>query len=90
MQEVRPAVPPELGSRHVLFRVLFRLLLLALFATFGTQGFSNTFAMFLGLSTLYCIITGTLRREPTWDHSLTHWDEGAIYAVLGYIVWRLA
>jgi hypothetical protein len=89
MHELRPAVPPDLGSRQVLFRILFRLLFFATFAIFGSQGFGRTLATFLALSTLYCTITGTLRREPMLDRSLTHWDEGTVYAVLGYVVWKL-
>jgi hypothetical protein len=39
MQESRPAISPELNSRQVLFRILFRLVLLITFATFGGRGF---------------------------------------------------
>jgi hypothetical protein len=44
MQELRYAIPPQLNSRRVLFRVVFRLVLLTTFATFGSQGFGKTFA----------------------------------------------
>jgi len=90
MQQVRPAVSRDPGTRHVLFRTLFRLVLLAAFATLSRPGFGSMFAMFLGLSTIYCAITAMLRREPMLDRSLTHWDEAAAYALLGVVVSKLA
>jgi hypothetical protein len=36
VQELRPAIPPQLNSRQVLFRAAFRLILLTGFASFGT------------------------------------------------------
>jgi hypothetical protein len=38
------AIPPQLSSRQVLFRIVFRLVLLTTFANFGSQGFGKTFA----------------------------------------------
>jgi len=85
-----PAVPYQLNSRQVLFRIAFRLVLLAVFATLGRQGFANALAMLLAMSTVFCTITAAMRHEPTFGRVLSHWDEAAIYAVLGYLVNALA
>jgi len=81
MQELRHAIPPQLNSRQVLFRVVFRLVLLTTFATFGSQGFGKTFAALLALAAVFCIVMGAMRREATFGPALTHWDEAAVYAV---------
>jgi hypothetical protein len=85
-----PAVPYQLNSRQVLFRIAFRLVLLAVFATVGRQGFANALAMLLAMSTIFCGITAAMRSEATFGRVLSHWDEAAIYALLGYLVSALA
>ena len=90
VQQSRPIIPPQLHSRQALFRILFRLVLLSTFATFGSQGFGKTFAALLTLSTVFCIVSGAMRREEIFGRALTHWDEAATYAVLGRLVATLA
>jgi len=86
VHESRPVFPPELHSCQVLFRILFRLVLLIAFATFGSQGFGKTFAALLTLSAVFCIVTGAMRREAIFGPTVTHWDEAAAYAVAEYVV----
>jgi len=86
MQESRRAISPELNSRQVLFRILFRLVLLIAFATFGSQGFGQTFNALLALSAVFCIVAGAMRREAICGPTLTHWDEAAVYAVTDHVV----
>jgi hypothetical protein len=76
----------ELNSRQVLFRILFRLVLLIAFATFGSQGFGQTFNALLALSAVFCIVAGAMRREAIFGPTLTHWDEAAVYAVADHVV----
>jgi len=90
MQELRPTIPPQLNSRQVLFRVIFRLVLLTALATLGSQGFWGTFAALLALSAVFCAVTGVMRREVIFSPALTHWDEAAVYAILLYVVRPLA
>jgi hypothetical protein len=90
MQELRPAIPPQLHSRQVLFRAVFRLVLLTGFATFGTQGFAPTFAPLLALTAIFCAIIAAMRGEAIFGRALTHWDEAATYAVLSRLVATLA
>jgi hypothetical protein len=86
MQHSRSALPPQLNSRQVLFRLLFRLVLLVAFAGLGGQGFGTTFATLLAMSAIFCAIVAAMRREAMFGHVLTHWDEAATYAVLGHLV----
>jgi hypothetical protein len=39
---------------------------------------------------MYCAFVGAVRREPIEWHSLSHWDEAAIYAVMAYFASALA
>jgi hypothetical protein len=86
MQESRPATPLQLNSRQVLFRAAFRLAVVSAFATFGTQGFGQTFATFLALTAIFCAIVAAMRGEAIFGRALTHWDEAATYAVLSRLV----
>jgi hypothetical protein len=79
------AIPPQLNSRQVLFRIVFRLVLLTTFATFGSQGFGKTFAALLVLSAVFCTVTGAMRREAIFGPALTHWDEAAVYAIFVHV-----
>ena len=85
MPESRPVISPELNSRQVLFRILFRLVLLITFATFGSQGFGQTFNALLPLSAVFCIVAGAMRREVIFGPALTHWDEAAVYAIFVHV-----
>ncbi len=86
MQQLRPAVPPQLNSRQVLFRAMLRLVLLSAFAAFGSQGFSQTFASLLALAAIFCAMVAAMRGEAMFGRALTHWDEAATYAVLSRLV----
>lgn len=89
MQESRPAISPQLNSWQVLFRIVFRLVLLTSFATLGSQAFGKTFATLLALSGVFCIVAGAMRREAIFGPALTHWDEAAIYALADHVVWSV-
>ena len=86
MQELRPTIPPPLNSRQVLFRVIFRLVLLTALATLGSQGFWGAFAALLALSAVFCAVTGVMRHEAIFSPALTHWDEAAVSAIFLYVV----
>ena len=85
MRQPRPTIAHEHDSRQVLFRFLFRLLLLIAFATFGTRGFGTAFSALLAMSAIFCAVAGAMRREEMFGRALTHWDEAAAYAVLGHV-----
>jgi len=79
------AIPPQINSRQVLFRIVLRLVLLTTLAAFGSQGFGKTFAALLALSAVFCTVTGVMRREAIFGPALTHWDEAAVYAIFVHI-----
>jgi len=90
MRQPRLTITHALDSRQVLFRFLFRLLLLIAFATFATRGFGTTFSALLAMSAIFCAVAGAMRREQMLGPVLTHWDEAAAYAVLGHVAAVLA
>ena len=63
MQQLRPAIPPQLNSLQVLFRAVLRLVLLTAFAAFGSRGFGQTFASLLALAAIFCAIVAVMRGE---------------------------
>jgi uncharacterized membrane protein YjjP (DUF1212 family) len=77
-----PDMPNDTRSIQVLVRFLLRIAVLSVFAALGHIGFTRSFAALLWLSTILCVVAGTLRREAWFDTSLTHWDEGLAYAAL--------
>jgi hypothetical protein len=81
---------PQFTSRQVLGRFVLRLALLATFANFGNQGFVVTFSTLLALAAIFCSIVATLRREALFGPELTHWDEAAVNAAIGYAFGALA
>jgi len=81
---------PQFTSRQVLSRFVLRLALLATFANFGNQGFVVTFSTLLALAAIFCSIVAPLRREASLGPELTHWDEAAVNAAIGYAFGALA
>jgi hypothetical protein len=81
----RPAAADRPDSRQVLFRTLFRVLVLIAFASLGRHGFGKTFATLLAMSAIFCGIVAVMRREAPFGPVLTHFDEGAIYAALSHV-----
>ena len=91
-QETHNAVPratrPE--SVTVVMRFMLRMVILAVFATFGSLGFPKTLETLLAMATLYCAIVGSMRREAPLGPALTHFDEGAAYALCAFLAARAA
>ncbi len=70
-----PDFPRKLGSTQVLIRFGVRLLVLVVFATFGSIGFGRSLAALLWMSTILSAVVAVMRREPPFDAMLNHWDE---------------
>lgn len=81
-----PNLPRELRSTQVLARFLLRMIILVVFAAFGSIGFGRSLAALLGMSTILSAVIGTMRREPPFDIVLNHWDETVAYAALFSLV----
>lgn len=77
-----PEMPNDTRSMQVLVRFFLRIAVLSVFAALGHIGFTRSLAALLWLSTILCVVAGTLRREAFFNTSLTHWDEGLAYAAL--------
>ena len=62
------------------------MIILVVFAAFGSIGFGRSLAALLGMSTILSAVIGTMRREPPFDIVLNHWDETEAYAALFSLV----
>jgi hypothetical protein len=81
-----PNPPRELKSTQVLVRFCLRIIILVIFAVFGSIGFGRSLAALLGMSIILSAVIGTMRREPPFDAALNHWDETVAYAALFSLV----
>lgn len=84
-----PLAPPfssKLASIRVLTRFLLRLVILGIFATFGTQGFEQTLGGLAATAMACCIFIAAVRREALFGRALTHFDEAAAYAAIACLV----
>ena len=70
----------------MLVRFTLRMIILTIFATFGSIGFGRSLAALLWMSTILSAVVGAMRREPPLDTVLNHWDETAAYAALCCLV----
>jgi hypothetical protein len=75
-------IPKELRSAQVLIRFCLRMIILAVFASFGSVGFGRSFAALLWMSSILSVIVATTKQESPLDSVLTHWDEAAAYGSL--------
>jgi hypothetical protein len=79
-------LPRELRSTQVIVRFCLRMVILAIFAVFGSIGFGKSLAALLWMSIILSAVIGTMRREPPFDIVLNHWDETVAYAALFSLV----
>ena len=64
----------------MLVRFCLRMIILVIFAAFGSIGFGKSLAALLWMSIILSAVIGTMRREPPFDSVLNHWDETVAYA----------
>jgi hypothetical protein len=81
-----PNLPQELRSTQVIVRFCLRMIILIIFAAFGSIGFGRSLAALLSMSTILSAVIGAMRREPPFDTVLNHWDETVAYAALYCLV----
>ena len=68
MEQPKPTLPHQLNSSQVLFRFVFRIVLLSALATLSTRGFGITFATLLALSAIFCAVVGcNAPRGDVWS-----------------------
>ena len=51
---------------------------------------TGTLATLLLLFAFFCAVMGALRHERIWGPVLTHWDEAAVYALMGRLAFVLS
>jgi hypothetical protein len=81
-----PNLPQELRSTQVLVRFCLRMIILVVFATFGSIGFGRSLVALLWMSTILSTFIGAIRRELPFDTVLNHWDEAVAYMALWCLV----
>jgi hypothetical protein len=77
-----PDIFRDSESAQALTRFFLRLVILSIFAVLGSQGFGKTLESLLVLAVFYCVFVAAIRREEPFGPVLTHFDEGAAYAVI--------
>jgi hypothetical protein len=77
-----PNLPQWLGSAQVIVRFGFRFVILAIFATFSSIGFSDGLSALLWMAIVLCSVLALIRGERVLAAELNHWDETAAYGML--------
>jgi hypothetical protein len=72
----------ELKSTQVIVRFFLRMIILVIFAAFGSIGFDRSLTALLWMSTILSAVLETLEQEEPLDAVLNHWDETMAYAAL--------
>ena len=81
-----PNVTREVKSTEVIVRFCLRMVILVVFATFGSVGFDRSLTALLWMSTILSAVLATLEREQPLATVLNHWDETMAYAALCCLV----
>jgi hypothetical protein len=81
-----PNLQRELKSSQALVRFCLRMIILVVFAAFGSIGFGRSLAALLWMSIILCAVIGTMKREPPFGSVLNHWDEAVAFAALFALV----
>ncbi|WP_159010470.1 hypothetical protein [Bradyrhizobium sp. S69] len=76
-------------STQVLVRFCLRMIILALFATFGSFSFARSLAALLAMSIIFSVVVAVIKRERPLDGILNHWDEALTCAALFCLVHTL-
>jgi hypothetical protein len=81
-----PQLTRQLKSTEVIVRFGLRMIVLVIFAAFGSVGFDRSLTALLWMSTILSAVLATLEREQPLDAVLNHWDETMAYAALCCLV----
>jgi hypothetical protein len=77
-----PNATRQVKSTGVIARFGLRLVILVVFAAFGSVGFDRSLTALLWMSTTLSAVLATLEREQPLAAVLNHWDETMAYAAL--------
>jgi hypothetical protein len=81
-----PKLTRELKSTEVILRFGLRMIVLVIFAAFGSIGFDRSLSALLWMSTILSAVLATFEGEQPLDTVLNHWDETMAYAALCCLV----
>jgi hypothetical protein len=81
-----PKLTRAVKSTEVIVRFFVRMIILMIFAAFGSIGFDRSLAALLWMSTILSAVLATFGREQPLDAVLNHWDETMAYAALCCLV----
>lgn len=81
-----PQLSQEMRSTQVLARFCLRMVILAVFAMFGSFGFARGLAALLAISIVFSAVVAVIKRERPLDGILNHWDEALACAALFCLV----
>jgi hypothetical protein len=81
-----PDISHTLSPARVIARFAVRVVLLVVFAAFGSVGFGRSLAVLLWMSIILCALAGLVRREPLFSPTLNHWDEAVAFGALFALV----
>jgi hypothetical protein len=81
-----PNLTQELKSTQEIVRFCQRMVVLVIFAAYGSVGFDRSLTALLWMSTILSAVLATLEREQPLDAVLNHWDETMAYAALCCLV----
>lgn len=81
-----PNVTRRVKSTEVIVRFCLRMVILVVFAAFGSVGFDRSLTALLWMSTILSAVLATLEREEPLAAVLNHWDETMAYAALCCLV----
>ena len=73
-------------STQALVRFALRMIILAIFATFGSFGFARSLAVLLAMSIVFSVVVAIIKRERPLDGILNHWDEALACTALFCLV----
>jgi hypothetical protein len=73
-------------STQALVRFCLRMIILAVFATFGSFSFARSLAALLAMSIVFSVVVAIIKRERPLDGILNHWDEALACTALFCLV----
>jgi hypothetical protein len=72
----------QLETTEVIARFCLRVIVLVIFAAFGSIGFGRSLTALLWMAAILSAVLATFEREQPLDTVLNHWDETMAYAAL--------
>jgi hypothetical protein len=78
--------PTRFKTAQVIVRFGLRIIVLVIFAAFGSVGFDRSLTALLWMSAILSAAQATVQGEEPLDAVLTHWDESMAYAALCFLV----